>query len=234
MAAVISLLITLTVWSAPEGCDSGYRAFLFPGEVNLELDGRADESEWKEVSVERRFLFPWDSRLPPETSFRAFLDDSNLYIFFAAQDSTLLSWEGSEEQLVASGDRVEIFFSLDSELSRYFCLELSPSNNVLDYEAAYYRKFRPEWDLAGLRTAAIQTSSSYTVEAAIPLSTLLMLGFPNPRPGPWIRIGLFRADFVQTSTGVEQNWLSWCLPAVDRPDFHVPSAFGFLEVTPIE
>jgi hypothetical protein len=222
------------VFPAPKGCVSKYTLYSFPDEVAIEIDGKADEVIWQRTPEERRFSFPWDSREAPETSFRSLLDHSNLYLFFSADDDTLLDLRGSEEHFVAAGDRVEIFLSLDSALSRYFCLEISPSSRVLDYEASYYRHFQSEWDLPGLRVATVELPGGYTVEVAIPLSALQGLGFPLPSPGPWIRAGLFRADFAQQSDGVEENWISWCLPTTTHPDFHVPSAIGFLEVAPIE
>jgi hypothetical protein len=220
--------------ASQEGCLSKYSVYSYSEKVAIEIDGRADEAIWQKSLSETNFSLPWDKRNAPETSFKALLGPRYLYLFFSSSEDTLLNLHGSEEDLVALGDRVEVFLALDSALSRYFCLEISPSALVLDYEASYYRKFRAEWDLPGLRVAAIESPQNYTVEAAIPLASLLELGFPKPAPGTWIRVGLFRADFVQKPDGVEQNWISWCLPNADHPDFHVPSAFGFLEVTPVE
>ena len=229
-----SAILTHPLYSAPQGCTSRYTLYSHPEELSIQIDGKADEAIWQTSPVETSFSFPWDSREAPTTSFRALLGRSHLYLFFSAFDDTLLDLRGSEEHLVASGDRMEVFFSLDSELSQYFCLEISPSSRLLDYKASYYRNFQTEWDFPGLRVAATESHNKYAVEVAIPLSVLLELGFPKPVPGPWIITGLFRADFVQTSAGVEENWISWCSPTTDHPDFHVPSAFGFLEISPIE
>lgn len=211
-----------------------YPVYFYSRSAEVEVDGKADEPLWNYCHVETGFSFPWDSREAPATSFKAFLDTEHLYLFFSSYDTTLLDLQGEGEEWVARGDRVEVFFALDAALSKYFCLEISPSARVLDYEASYYRKFRSEWDLAGLRVSTLRSFQYYSVEAAIPLATLEELGVPKPNRGRWIRIGLFRADFVQKSTGVEQNWISWCRPAVKQPDFHVPSAFGFFRVLPSE
>jgi len=42
---------------------------------------------------------------------------------------------------------------------------------------------------------------------------------------------LFRAEFSHGKQGkeVRQDWISWCDPGGEVPDFHVPSAFGILE-----
>lgn len=231
----ISLLFfTDSVYPAPLGCPVPYTLYSSSEKLEMQIDGNADEAAWQRSAKLRSFSYPWDKREAPETFFQALLDPEYLLLFFYATETTYLNPQGAEEMIVATGDRVEVFFSLDPELSKYFCLEISPSALVLDYEASYYREFRPEWDMPGLQVAAVASPESYTVEAAIPIASMLDLGFPRPVQGTRYMAGLFRAEFLQRPNGVEQNWISWCHPAVDDPDFHVPSAFGFLEVTPLD
>jgi hypothetical protein len=217
-----------------QGCQSAYPVDFYSKKVDIELDGKAEEDLWQRSFDLSGFSLPWEHRQAPATSFRAVADPENLYFFFQAHDETPLSLQGSQEDFVARGDRVEIFFALDAELTRYFCLEISPSSLVLDYAASYYRKFDREWDLPGLRVTAIESAQGFAVEGSIPVASLMQLGFPEPRPGPWIRVGLFRADFRERPPGVEENWISWCLPGGARPDFHVPSAFGFFRLIPAQ
>jgi hypothetical protein len=220
-------------FSPPDSvCKYDLPAFSIP--VAVEIDGAPTEAAWSKCHNLTNFSLPWDTREAPETSFRAFLDEDHMYFFFRAHEETYLESKDTDEGSVAKGDRVEIFFALDSELSDYYCLEITPNGKILDYKAAYYRKFCSEWDMRGLRLASQASRTDYSIEAAIPLTSLRELGFPKPTAGDSIRVGLFRADFVQKPTGVEQNWISWCNPHLDQPDFHVPGAFGRFEVFAVD
>lgn len=230
LSLMLSLLLTST--SAGEADDEcTYSLEQHPG-TSINLDGRLDEEAWRQVPREDRFAFPWREELTPATSFRAFLTEHTLYFAFEAEDSQVTKGEGEGERAVERGDRVEIFFSLDAELERYFSVEIDPWSRILDYSASHYRQFDQDWDLPGLQAQAAIGPGGYTVEAAIPVSSLTGFGFEALRNGSRIIAGLFRAEF---SPGADQQvlekWISWCTPASETPDFHIPSAFGVFVVS---
>jgi len=70
------------------------------------------------------------------------------------------------------------------------------------------------------------------LEGSLPLATFRELGcLHQSSKGFFLKAGLFRAEFSHGKQGkeVSQNWISWCDPGGEVPDFHVPSAFGILE-----
>lgn len=129
---------------------------------------------------------------------------------------------------VGASDRVEIFISPDTTLSTYYCLEMDATGRVLDYRASYYRKMDYSWKWPNeqfiIKTS--KTKSGYIVEIAISIRALNDLGLlQNKR----LLAGLFRAE--RKSGGAARaniHWISWIKPNAEKPDFHIPSAFGML------
>jgi chondroitin AC lyase len=126
---------------------------------------------------------------------------------------------------------VEIFFTQDDSLKTYYGIEIDAYGRVLDYVGAFYRNTDLLWDCDGLKIASTISKNGYIVEGSIPLLTLEKIGVI--RPGKVIRAGVFRGEF---SYGPEreiiQHWISWVDPMTEKPDFHVPSAFGMLRLIP--
>lgn len=218
----------------------------------VRVDGRADEPVWQQAQEERRFEFPWKSATAPETVFRALWDAENLYFTFRVQDADIVVLENLRDELDAVfEDRVELYLSRDGRMREYFCAEIDPKGRVLDYRARFYRQFDMSWSLDGLKTAARTHPDGYEVEGAIPLHRLTALGFPAPRPGLKIRVGLYRAEFSHDRSGRVapasdihtlgrpapgpapiEDWISWVNPKTAEPDFHVPASLGWLRFEP--
>lgn len=117
------------------------------GHGSIDVDGALDEVAWTEAVSETGFSFPWQEREAPATEFRALMDDTNFYFAFRVEDADIVIDDGGDEEAVARGDRVELFFTLDPSLDDYVCFEIDPSGRVLDYRASYYRELDFEWDL---------------------------------------------------------------------------------------
>ncbi|MGX5819855.1 carbohydrate-binding family 9-like protein [Chitinophaga lutea] len=173
---------------------------------------------------------PWQQRKKGDTRFRAGYDSDYFYFRFLVTDSLLVSVDGNAEIAVANGDRVEIFFSGDTTLREYYCLEISPEGRVLDYRAAHYRRFDDTWNLSGLEVFASAHSKGYQVSGRIPLAFLRKLaGKDGTMAGSKIHAGIFRADKISPGATDNFNWYSWIMPQTPTPDFHIPSAFGIFQ-----
>jgi hypothetical protein len=220
------------VGCASTSCPRTYDVCYMP-EAEIDVDGTLDEAHWNRARGQIGFSFPWEHKAAPFTEFRALCNNDYFYFSFTAHDRDIVVQEKFDtESVVAAEDRVEIFFACDDKLKEYFCLEVDPRGRVLDYAASYYRMFDNSWDLPGVRTAASITNEGYTVEGFIPLKSLEAIGLPPLGPGRLIKVGLFRADFNHgLNSKPQEHWISWVDPGTERPDFHVPSAFGCFRVT---
>jgi hypothetical protein len=147
-----------------------------------------------------------------------------LYIFYKAEDHNLVIKDSLNNEIdIASEDRVELFLSKDNTMEEYFCVEIDPLGRILDYRASYYRKFDDQWDVDGIQVASKIDSQSYQIEVAIPLKSIAEMGIDISKD---FYVGLFRADFENSVSGIKENWLSWVNPKITKPDFHVPEALG--------
>ncbi|SNY99507.1 Carbohydrate family 9 binding domain-like [Flagellimonas pacifica] len=189
-------------------------------------------TEWENAIVLNDFERPWENTLEKGTEFKALYDSKNLYLKYdVIDDHILTSPTSKDKQEVAKGDRVEIFFSCDSDLKKYYCLEVAPNGGVLDYLASHYRKFDMNWywPQEHFYIKVNLGKMAYCVELTLSLQSLQELGVLKEGI---LRAGIFRADCF--SLGAESNedpiieWVTWIDPETVQPDFHVPTAFGTL------
>lgn len=229
---MMAIFLLAAAGCASTSCPHTYDVRYMP-EAEIDVDGEINEPVWNKAQGEIGFSFPWEHKAAPFTEFRALCNDNYFYFSFTAHDQDIVVQEKFDtESVVAEEDRVEIFFACDDKLKEYFCLEVDPRGRVLDYAASYYRRFDNSWDLSGVRTAASITDKGYTVEASVPLKSLEAVGLPPLCPGRLLKVGLFRADFnYGPNSKLQERWISWVAPAAEKPDFHVPSAFGCFRMT---
>ena len=200
------------------------------------IDGVLEEREWPAESWDAEMSFPWREEAAPATAFSLQADDEALYFAFRVVDEDVVIIEGSpdDEELVARGDRVELFFARDGELNEYYSLEIDPRARVLDYQATFYRRFDREWDSPGLEAAARQRPDGYDVEGRLPLSALESMGLTLSADQPLLA-GVFRGEFSRRASGtIDESWISWVRPDAEEPDFHIPSSFGCLRLQTAE
>jgi hypothetical protein len=217
-------------YSANQPAEKIYEARYLPN-ARIAVDGVLDEPAWDKANVERGFCFPWKKQNAPPTEFRALCDDESLYFAFRVHDEDIVLAEPFAGKMdVVHEDRVELFFARDEELKEYFCLEMDPHGRTLDYKAASYRKFDYPWSFPGVRVAGKIVKQGYVVEGAIRLESLAALGLPSLKAGGRIKVAILRAEFSHGKDGVVEDWISWVDPRTKTPDFHVPSAFGYLKL----
>lgn len=189
-------------------------------ENEIKVDGVIDEAVWEEAVSVENLIAPWEKNIADKTKFRAFVSNEYFNFYFHVEDNTLTTVPFEKELSVASEDRVELFFSSDTTLAVYYCIEIDPEGNVLDYSAKHYREFDENWDFKNKKVATKITDATYVVEGRISLKELNELGISNT-----FQLGIFRADFKSQKTD-DVTWFSWIKPDSTDPDFHIPSAFG--------
>lgn len=199
-----------------------------PG-VALHLDGTINDPIWRELRWLEDFGFAGADAEAPVTKFAAFSNGQELCFAFQVVDHNIVINNDNPhpELRVADGDRVELFFAKDVELTPYYCLEIDPEGRILDYKAVRYRKFEEEWDWPGVKTAAQCNATSYVVEGTIPLQTFSDLGLTKSGETLTMMTGIFRGEFSSGEKNhPKQEWISWVRSDGKKPDFHIPEAFG--------
>jgi hypothetical protein len=189
-------------------------------EKEIKVDGAINEGAWEQVILVENLHSPWDKNSMDKTKFKAFVTKNYFNFCFQVEDNTLITVPFEKELSVASEDRVELFFSNDTTLAKYYCIEIDPNGNILDYSAKYYRDFSESWNFKSIIVATKITDTGYIVEGKISLKELNELGILNP-----FYLGIFRADFKSYNPD-DVTWFSWIKPNSSQPDFHIPSAFG--------
>jgi len=219
----IALLCLISISCSTERKLPVYEVKYF-NEKDIILDGIPGDDVWEKSIALKDFIFPWDEKTPPLTLFRALYDSNNLYIFYKAEDQNLVIKDSLNiEQDIEFEDRVEVYFAKDNTMKEYFCLEIDPSGRLLDYKAAYYRKFDNQWNVKGIRITSRIDSGSYQMEVAIPLTSIAEMGIDISKD---FYAGLYRAEFENSASGIKENWLSWIDPKISKPDFHIPETLG--------
>ncbi|MDN5202164.1 DUF4838 domain-containing protein [Fulvivirgaceae bacterium BMA10] len=183
-------------------------------EFRISLD--ADLSDWPPHPFIEELTAVWRDSISDSTVFDSKLTEEDFLFYFSTMDSTLTTVPFDKELSVAEGDRVELFFSANKDMSNYYCLEISPTGDILDYQAKHYRQFDEKWNFETIEVATSFLENRYIVEGRIALNELNKLGLGNE-----FNLGIFRADFKNEE---EVVWYSWAIPDSKEPDFHIPSA----------
>ncbi len=193
---------------------------------SIKIDGVKDEADWKKVKIIDEFVNPWNKEVNAKTELSLLYDSKYLYFFYETIDEDIVLVDDYKgETSIGKEDRVELFFSTDSELSLYYGFEIDPLGRVMDYSAKHYRKFDYKWNLEGIITSGKILDNGYVVEGAIPLSFLREVAGNDCE----IYFGAYRGEFSKNEKGeTVENWLTIVDPQTPRPDFHVPTSFAKL------
>lgn len=219
---IATLLLFLTFVMNGYSLDPSKTILTHPKSKDILVDGVLDCAEWGATDSVVGFCSPWIPIGKDNTVFKCFCSEAYFNFCFDVGDKNIVNNSFSNESSVSKGDRVELFFSADSVLSQYFCMEISSTGHVLDYAVQYYRKIDYSWKFEGYDIAAKYTPKGYVVEGRIPISELEKLGIKAKQS---FYLGLFRADFTDMNSK-NVIWYSWLDPQKQVPDFHVPTAFG--------
>ena len=163
--------------------------------ITLALMVSCSETEFRDLGSGFQanvFFAPWDGLASP-TRFTCHSTAEKFFFNFEVVDSTLTIREPfSGERDVEPEDRVEVFFSPDLKLKEYYCAEIDCLGRVLDYKAAFYRKFDFDWDFSSLSIWTSFTDFGYRVMGSIDIEELNDLGIDT---GGGFYMGVFQDDF---------------------------------------
>lgn len=166
----------------------------------VRIDGVLDEATWAlapRVSPMRLIHDP--SRVPARPTEAALAwDDANLYVAFACVDPEPWGTFTARDDRLWEQEVVEVFLDPDGDGRRYAEIEVSPGGVVVDLLIAAPGAGGPNarrWDAAGLQSAVRADDHGWTVEIAIPWSSLAAAGIAAaPTAGDQWRVGLYRIE----------------------------------------
>jgi hypothetical protein len=149
--------------------------------------------------------------------------------FVCRQAEPLIINAAPETQHKTSGlwerDVCEVFIAPNADTpERYFEFEAAPTGEWLDLAIHQMPDAREtNWDYhSSMTTAAHIATGTVTIALRIPWHALNL----TPRAGERYRANLFRC----VGTGATRGYLAWQPTLTPEPSFHVPQAFGWLEL----
>ncbi|MDB4995039.1 MAG: hypothetical protein JWM74_2471 [Myxococcaceae bacterium] len=198
------------------------------------IDGKGNDAAWANATA-----VTWDTDTkgaPTGISTRArFLWSKKALTALFEIDGTDLNVDATlptvtERARLYEEDCVELFLGLEPATPRhYYEIELGPLGHFFDIEVDRTPKStRPRestaWS-ASLTIAATHDAARKhaTVEVAIAAPEVVHALTPGSR----LALGLFRMEGKGS-----RHYLAWSPPRTEKPDFHVPDAFGSLIVDP--
>lgn len=213
----------------------------------INVDGKMDEASWKNAEVQQLTNFfrldkPVDKQ---KTKFRMLWDDTNLYLFYECEDTSLTARETNFDGRTYLDDCAEFFVvPAPDSVYMHFGFEINITGVRFDYIVLwrYYNNrtffisgYNPEYKVKALYNGTLNNDkdkdNGWTMEFAIPMSAFSNFNsVARARPGVRWAFQVVRQDrnlvndrFRSTST---------LYPIYNlRLDVHQPAQFGLMEFT---
>ena len=200
----------------------------------IEIDGRIDQV-WNDTPSFGPFKFPWWKEGKREqTDARMLWDDDYLYVLYQCDDAHISAHFTKRDESVYKDDCVELFTAPDPTAPKvYFNIEMNVNTAILDrYHPPHVRgKDLPKWDAKGIVIKAsingtknddTDVDKGWILEVAIPFANFAnVTGQRFPKAGDVWNLNLNRCG-----GSTNQQYSQWSPSGTNRPNFHVPEAFG--------
>jgi hypothetical protein len=213
----------------------------------ITVDGKMDEETWKDAEVQPLSnFFRLDKPVEKQNSkFRMLWDDSNIYLFYECEDTSLTARETKFDGRTYMDDCAEFFVvPIPDSVYMHFGFEINITDVRYDYIVLwkYYNNrtffisgYNPEYKVKTTFEGTINNDKDkdkgWKMEFAIPMSAFSNInGVTRPRPGARWAFQAVRQDrnfvddrFRSTST---------LFPIYEfKLDVHQPNRFGLMEFT---
>jgi hypothetical protein len=202
------------------------------GGDTIVVDGHALDAAWARATA-----VTWDTDYAGKptgitTHVRFMHSSAGLFVLWelegAALDDTDLTRDpGVSRPKLYEEDCVELFFTPDPKRPRhYFETELGPFAHFFDVAVDLDAHTSDTKWSSGVTVRATQDKAAHraVIEAELHATPYLP---PVVVPGARLPIGLYRMEGKGP-----RRYLAWSPPSTEKPDFHVPEAFGTLVVDP--
>ena len=213
----------------------------------ITIDGKMDEPSWKNAEVQTfNYFYRGDKPFEKQNSkFRMLWDDTNIYLFYECEDTSLTARETRFDGRTYLDDCAEFFVvPVPDSVYMHFGFEINITEVRYDYIVLwrYYNNrtfflsgYNPEYKVKATYNGTLNNDkdkdTGWTMEFALPMSVFSNINMvTRPRPGVRWAFQAVRQDrnyvedrFRSTST---------LFPIYDiRKDVHQPNRFGLLEFT---
>jgi alpha-galactosidase len=192
----------------------------------LRLDAAHYSDDWQRATT-ISFCADWQGRhcdSALETRVQILWSQQNLYLRFKCRYRELFVFEDSDpngrRDHLWDRDVAEVFLQPDPTRERFYKeFEISPNGMWIDLDIS---PVGPEDLKSGLqRSVAVDEKSKiWTAELAIPIRSLTQ----NFNPHDIWRVNFYRVEGREEP----RSYLAWQPTHTPKPNFHVPSAFGYL------
>lgn len=161
------------------------------------IDGKLDDPAWAGAAVINGLLPSMGGKYQDKidkvpTTVRLLWDRDYLYVSYECTDDDILATMTERDSLLYNEDVCEVFVDPKGDGCQYFEVQVSPNNVIFDIihmttaEPKYTRELRftpefcktdrwvfAEWNMEGLKTAAIRTGKGWNCEIAIPAKHIM-------------------------------------------------------------
>lgn len=210
----------------------------------IQIDGNWNKSRWQKIDPISIDLYMGDEPGHlPKTEAKLAWDDDFIYAIFRVEDRYLRAVATEPFGKVWHDSCVEFFFAPQEDLTEgYFNLEINCIGTILMRHQQNMGEARRAVDTGDLKRIQLATSlprgkpidpeitepTVWTLEYAIPWRMLKnYTSVAAPAPGV-----IWRANFYKCADkSSHPHWLTWSKIPLDRPNFHQPQYFGYLEFT---
>lgn len=212
--------------------------------ASIQIDGKFDETFWKEAAILKPFYLNDASAISPlATEVHIAYDDTALYLGWICEDNDIRATYKEHDSKLWEEEVAEFFVTSNliepNKINRYFELQWNPLGTTFDAiidnqldKNGLSKTMNGDWSYTaqGMKSAVwvdgtVQNESDtdrvWQVEVAIPFSAL---NCPTPKAGD-----VWRADFFRynRAAGKTEEYYSWSPTRL--ASFHQPSRFGYLE-----
>jgi hypothetical protein len=229
-------LLLLLCSVIPLAAQSLPRYDIYRAAGRIVVDGKLDEPAWEQAPSAGDFHFNWWKEGEKEQTVAKILwDDENLYVGYYCNDKHIAAEVIERHGPVSLDDSVEIFLSPNpAKIRNYYGFEMNVIGTMLNFIRAdwYQGPFNSEPEGVRLRTSHYGVrvkhdspdDQHWILEVAIPLKNFARdAAHTPPREGDEWRLNLNRAGGKTNA-----QYSTWSPVKTERPNFHVPEAFGWV------
>ncbi|MGB8491929.1 MAG: carbohydrate-binding family 9-like protein, partial [Bacteroidales bacterium] len=209
------------------------------------VDGKMDEASWKNAEVQSfNYFYRGDKPVEKQNSkFRILWDDSNLYLFYECEDTSLTARETNFDARPYLDDCAEFFcVPVPDSLYMHFGFEINITRAKYDYivlwkyynnRTIFIKGYNPEYKVEVTYDGTINNDKDrdrmWQMEFAIPFTAFSEFqNISRPKAGVRWAFQAVRQDRNYVNDRFRST--STLFPIYDiRKDVHQPSRFGLLE-----